>query len=351
MNLNIQIIESGTQIGVKVRNTTNYYDREDVETYSTSDGLVGLRLIESQVIIVEEHPTEYLIPKEASVKDLVVLIKDIINFIPVYTLTEDELEAIKNSNNPSSSNPFATVVDSITPAEKSKLATIETGATMNSSDTVLLDRANHTGTQTSSTISDFAATVISAILTGFSTGAASSILDTDTILQAFGKAQGQIDNIITTLTGKQDISEKGNANGYGSLDANGLQPITERQPVFITSIEDSRIITPATLTATANDYAPTGYETSDILRQEIDANNREITGLVAPAVGVNRIIGICNINTSGNDLRFTNNDAGSLIENRFLLRDDADRSLKPNETAFFWYDHTSSKWRPCGRIG
>lgn len=40
-------------------------------------------------------------------------------------------------------------------AEKTKLATVATSATANSSDTALLARANHTGTQLASTISDF----------------------------------------------------------------------------------------------------------------------------------------------------------------------------------------------------
>lgn len=42
-----------------------------------------------------------------------------------------------------------------TSAEKTKLSGIATGATANSSDATLLARANHTGTQTASTISDF----------------------------------------------------------------------------------------------------------------------------------------------------------------------------------------------------
>lgn len=41
------------------------------------------------------------------------------------------------------------------PAQNTKLAGIATGATANSSDATLLARANHTGTQTASTISDF----------------------------------------------------------------------------------------------------------------------------------------------------------------------------------------------------
>lgn len=43
--------------------------------------------------------------------------------------------------------------------EKTKLAGIQTGATANQTDSYLLSRTNHTGTQTASTISDFQATV------------------------------------------------------------------------------------------------------------------------------------------------------------------------------------------------
>ena len=48
-----------------------------------------------------------------------------------------------------------------TEAEKTKLSGIEDNATANSSDATLLDRANHTGTQTANTISDFESTVSS----------------------------------------------------------------------------------------------------------------------------------------------------------------------------------------------
>lgn len=50
-------------------------------------------------------------------------------------------------------------INNYTTTEKNKLATIATSATANSSDATLLDRANHTGTQTASTISDFSSAV------------------------------------------------------------------------------------------------------------------------------------------------------------------------------------------------
>ena len=331
--LNIQILEAGTQVAIKIGNETNYYERENLEVYSTTGGLVGLKTIDTNLQIVEEHPTEYLIPKEASVVDLIQDIKEIIEVVFIDGLTKNEVEAIQAGDNPSSSNGF------------------ETASQLDSRDTANRDRTNHTGTQPSSTISDFAATVIAAVLTGFSVGGASTILSTDTVLEAFGKVQGQINNFTTLLSGKQDTSEKGVANGYGSLDSDIKSPVSERPFVFFTAIESGRITTAATLTATAQNYAPTGWLTNDIFRQDIDVNNRIIGGLLAPPAGVNRIVGICNINTGGFDIRFTHEDPGSDPENRLAMRDAAQKSSKPNEMAWFWYDHVSTRWRPFNRIG
>jgi len=120
------------------------------------------------------------------------------------------------------------------------------------------------------------------------------------------------------------------------------------------------IITPPELTSTADNYDPTEglivFSTSNVtmVRQRIDNNNRQITGLVAPDAGVNRIVYINNLWVSPagtDDLKFMDNDSGSTAANRFLLRDNADKSIKPNETAGFWYDHTSARWRPITRVG
>ena len=75
-----------------------------------------------------------------------------------------------------------------TTTEKSKLAGIASGATANDTDANLKNRTNHTGTQTASSISDFAATVRATLLTGL-TAAASRVLPaaTDDELTAWGK--------------------------------------------------------------------------------------------------------------------------------------------------------------------
>jgi len=80
----------------------------------------------------------------------------------------------------------------MTGSDKTKLDGVATGATANSSDATLLARANHTGSQLASTISDFAATVRSTVLTGLSTATNAAIESTDAVLAALGKLQAQI---------------------------------------------------------------------------------------------------------------------------------------------------------------
>jgi hypothetical protein len=84
----------------------------------------------------------------------------------------------------------------------------ETTTQLNTRDTNNRNRANHTGTQTASTISDFASSVassvLSTVLTGISFATSSSILDTDSLLLAFGKLQAQINSLITSVSLKAD---------------------------------------------------------------------------------------------------------------------------------------------------
>lgn len=75
----------------------------------------------------------------------------------------------------------------MTGADKTKLDGIATGATQNDTDANLKNRANHTGTQLASTISDFAATVRATVLTGLSLADSTVIAATDSVLQAIGK--------------------------------------------------------------------------------------------------------------------------------------------------------------------
>ena len=130
----------------------------------------------------------------------------------------------------------------------------------------------------------------------------------------------------------------------------GTNSVTVAELMSSSDEEFTNVITPAILTATADNYEPTGWETSHLVRQDINANNREISGLKAPDPKRYIVKRINNISLI-NDLRFLHNDGGSDEDNKFLLRDNGDRAIRPNETAEFYYDVIQSKWKPKNRIG
>ena len=80
------------------------------------------------------------------------------------------------------------------------LSSYETTTQLNTRDTNNRNRTNHTGTQTASTISDFASNVLTTVLTGLSTATNAVITTSDTILSALGKLQKQVSDNLTTLT-------------------------------------------------------------------------------------------------------------------------------------------------------
>lgn len=83
----------------------------------------------------------------------------------------------------------------LTNALLAKLNAIADEATKNSADAVLLNRANHTGTQVASTISDFQMSVLSAAIAGLPVSTAGSVVNADSLLTAISKLQTQINNI------------------------------------------------------------------------------------------------------------------------------------------------------------
>lgn len=87
----------------------------------------------------------------------------------------------------------------MTGADKTKLDGVAISATANSSDSILLLRENHTGSQTASTISDFTATVRATVLTGLSLAASTTVDATHTVLQGIGFLQKQISDLVTTV--------------------------------------------------------------------------------------------------------------------------------------------------------
>ena len=106
--------------------------------------------------------------------------------------------------------PDGTTNKAFTATEKTKLAGIASGATANSSDATLLNRANHTGTQTASTISDFSTAADARIANAVGT----SVQAYDPDLTAFAAKTAPIGAVvgasdIQALTNK-DLTGAGN---------------------------------------------------------------------------------------------------------------------------------------------
>jgi len=166
----------------------------------------------------------------------------------VYSKPVDIFYKIDNTENVSSVGGFTGAVtlaqlgidQTYTLAEKTKLGGVATGATANATDADLRDRATHTGSQLSSTISDLAATVRATVLTGLITSSNAIITVSDTILSALGKLQQQVSErlpliggvmtgIITMTTQLIPLRLRGSGQGaastvlLGFFDADGQQ--------------------------------------------------------------------------------------------------------------------------------
>jgi hypothetical protein len=98
-------------------------------------------------------------------------------------------------------------------------------------------------------------------------------------------------------------------------------------------------ITPPQLTANVNDYSPSGFVDAAVLRLSSDTN-RDITGLAGGVDG--RIVMLMNV--GGSRIVLRSESTSSVAANRLSLG--GDQPLDVAESLRFWYDATSSRWRP-----
>jgi len=111
------------------------------------------------------------------------------------------------------------------------------------------------------------------------------------------------------------------------------------------------ITTEPQITGDIDNWNPTDLATTNLIRVDTNANNHEISGIVAPVpIGEKQVISITNL-SQNRDIKFMHNNASSAPANRFLLRDANNKSIKPNETAQFMYDVTLGRWMPLNRVG
>ena len=129
--------------------------------------------------------------------------------------------------------PSGTTNKAFTATEQTKLAGIAAGATVNAADATLLARANHTGTQTVATLSDFTTAVDSRIanvtvLTGKTISGA-----TNTVTNI---AQSSVTNLDTALSARELSANKNQPNGYAGLDSSGKLITSAIPALSLTSV-------------------------------------------------------------------------------------------------------------------
>jgi hypothetical protein len=199
---------------------------------------------------------------------------------------------------------------SFTTAQETKLAGIATGATANSSDATLLNRANHTGTQTASTISDFSEAVddrVGSLLVAGSnvTLTYNDAANTLTIASTGGGGGGSLTFVDAALTSTQVFSTTTFANVtqlVAAMDANSTYLLdcfvtfqsaatTTGLGLGYTSPADCRvmaeIVVPITSTAAASQLrtifpnAATAANTGTVLGTGVTAINSNHTARIS----------------------------------------------------------------------
>jgi hypothetical protein len=166
------------------------------------------------------------------------------------------------------------------------------------------------------------------------TGAANNFLTAISSGGVISKAQPAFSNLSGSATDGQLPSSMAGKTFTGTT------VISER-------FDLSGDISPAQITATTNDYNPSGLSTASVLRLTTDAT-RHITGIVGGADG--RELEIRNVGS--NLIVFLNENVGSTAANRFAFIGDTGYAvmLNPNESVTFRYDSTSSRWRNVTKI-
>jgi len=159
-------------------------------------------------------------------------------------------------------------------AEKTKLAGVATGATANSSDATLLARGNHTGTQASTTISDFAEAVQDQI--------GANVAGTGLVSASYNDTSGVTTVSTTATANSSDATLLARANHTGTQSADTLTDGTTNKAFLATErTKLSGIATgatanssDATLLARANH---TGTQTSSTI-SDFDEAARDAIG-------------------------------------------------------------------------
>jgi hypothetical protein len=208
---------------------------------------------------------------------------------PISTATQTALNLKYDASNPSGYQTSAQVTSTVTAAS-----------------TADRSRANHTGTQLSSTISDFASTVRETVLTGLSLVSSTVISATDTVLVALGSLQAQIS--LRALASRL-LSNGYGITGGGNLTADRTLAVSlttsssvATNQISTTSLTDV-LVTSMTLTPAAGTYLVLFYcsvdntNDSKIQTFSIYVGGVRQDNTVTPTTGYNIEPAVVSVNT------------------------------------------------------
>lgn len=276
--------------------------------------------------------------------------------------------------------PDGTTNKQYSATEKTKLAGIATGATANSSDATLLNRANHTGTQTASTISDFS-TAADARIAAASINALSDVVvtapgsgqvlkyngtnwinDTDTaggvtdgdkgdITVTGSGATWTIDNDVVTYAKMQNVSATDRFLGRDSAGAGDVEEIAPAAARTILNVADGATANSpdATLLNRANH---TGTQTASTISDFNTAADARITAATGTSVQPldTQLTAIANLSPGANQLPyFTDASTAALTTLSSFARtfiDDADATAARSTLALGNVNNTSDANKP-----
>lgn len=124
----------------------------------------------------------------------------------------------------------------------------------------------------------------------------------------------------------------------------GGTPDSASASQYLTALRqlNDRTISPAAISSSQNNWAPTDYETAAILRVQNDTVNAGLTGLSAASLErTTKIV----VNVGSNAFPLFNASGSSTDGNRFLCPDGTDLYLRAGQAAMLLYDATSANWR------
>ena len=114
------------------------------------------------------------------------------------------------------------------------------------------------------------------------------------------------------------------------------------QGIFDNAARFNNVITP-TLSASQNNWNPTGLSTANRIRLNPSVGTLDLTGLTAQADGT--AIFLYNVNTGANVVVIKTESGSSTSTNRFTNPGAADVPMNPKDSALALYDTTNARWQ------